>query len=151
LQIQQLDKPPLIRNVISEGLCSSFAIPLVDIVFSIDSSPSMLDNDPTNLRLNSSKSFIEKLNSTSDRTAIVSWGGKLGFKSDLVSDFNELKSNLDNSIDAASYPISQANTDYNIGISEAINSLDSSSRNSSKIIIFLSDSQHKAIEPPPLP
>jgi hypothetical protein len=78
-------------------------------------------------------------------------GGKLGFKSDLVSDFNELKSNLDNSIDAASYPISQANTDYNIGISEAINSLDSSSRNSSKIIIFLSDSQHKAIEPPPLP
>jgi hypothetical protein len=77
-------------------------------------------------------------------------GGNLGFKSDLVSDFNELKSNLDNniSIDAASYPISQANTDYNIGISEAINSLDSSSRNSSTIIIFLSHGQHNAIEPP---
>ena len=154
LQIKQLAKPPLIRNVISEDLCSSVTRPPVDVVFSIDSSPSMRDNDATNLRLNSSKSFVEKLNSTSDRAAIVSWGGKLGFKSDLISNFDVVKYNLDTniSIDAASYPssISQANTDYNIGINEAIKSLDSSPRNSSKIIIFLSDGQHNAINPAPL-
>jgi len=154
LQIKQLAKPPLIRNVISEDLCSSVRRPPLDVVFSIDSSPSMRDNDPTNLRLNSSKSFVEKLNSTSDRAAIVSWGGKLGFKSDLISNFDAVKYNLDTniSIDSASYPssISQANTDYNIGINEAIKSLDSSPRNSSKIIIFLSDGQHNAINPVPL-
>ena len=36
LQIQQLAKPPLIRNVISEDLCSSVSRPPVDVVFSID-------------------------------------------------------------------------------------------------------------------
>ena len=36
LQIQQLAKPPLIRNVISEHLCSSVTRPPVDVVFSID-------------------------------------------------------------------------------------------------------------------
>jgi hypothetical protein len=144
LQVKQLANPPVIRNVISEHLCSSVTRPPVDVVFSIDSSPSMRDNDPTNLRLNSSKSFVEKLNSTSDRAAIVNWGGKLGFKTDLISDFNALKHDLDRNI-------SVAYTDYNIGVNEAIKSLDASPRNSSKIIIFLSDGQHNGINPPPLP
>ena len=75
------------------------------LFFSINSSPSMRDNDPTDLRLNSSKSFVEKLNSTSDRAAIVSWGGKLGFKTDLISDFSVLKSDLDSNISIEVDPI----------------------------------------------
>ena len=51
-------------------------------------------------------------------------------------------------IDNASIPFSPYNTDYNIGINEPIKVRDGISRNSSKIIIFLSDGEHNAPESP---
>jgi Mg-chelatase subunit ChlD len=151
LQLKQTINPQTIQNLVSGNICSSKRPP-VDIVFSIDSSPSMQDNDPTDLRLNASKSLIDKLNSTMDAAAAVSWGSKLGSKSELVSDFTKLKQEIGTiNIDNASDPFTTSNTDYNIGIKEPIKILDTVSRNSSKIIIFLSDGQHNAIEPPPLP
>ena len=109
----------------------------------------MQGNDPANLRLDASKSFIDKLNPTTDRAAAVSWGGKIGFESQLVSDFTKLEQEIGNmNIDNASIPFSPYNTDYNIGINEPIKVRDGISRNSSKIIIFLSDGEHNAPESP---
>lgn len=151
LLIEQSANPATIQNIVNENACSAPRTP-VDVVFSIDSSYSMEQNDPANLRLNAPKAFIDQLDPTKDRAAAVSWGGRLGYKSDLASNLDELKLNIDkiNLIDA-NVEGSQQNTDYNIGIREAINILDSDPKNSSKIIIFLSDGEHNGFEDPPIP
>ena len=45
----------------------------IDVVFSIDESGSMVDNDPKDLRYLAVQVFIEDLNSTSDQAGIVGW------------------------------------------------------------------------------
>jgi len=151
LNIYQSSNPSIIKNILSNRTCSTNRIP-VEVVFSIDSSQSMEQNDPSNLRLDASKLFVDKLNSSEDRVAAVSWGGRLGYKSELISDFDKLKQDIGNiNISDANVQYSNRNTDYNIGINEAIKILDNSLKNSSKIIIFLSDGLHNAFDPPPLP
>lgn len=151
LLIGQSVNPPTIQNIVNESACSATRTP-VDVVFSIDSSWSMEQNDPAYLRLNASKTFISQLDTIKDHAAAVSWGGKLGYKSELISDFDELKQNIDRiNLTDANIEFSQQNTDYNIGIKEAINILDNSKTNSSKIVIFLSDGEHNAFENPPIP
>src|SRR5687768_10180176 len=135
LTIEQTSNPATIQNIVDENACLAPRTP-VDVIFSIDSSWSMEQNDPANLRLISSKAFIDQLDPTMDRAAAVSWGGKLGYKSELISDFEELKQNIDRiNLTDANNEFSQQNTDYNIGIKEAINILDNNSKNSSKILI----------------
>jgi hypothetical protein len=151
LTIEQTSNPASIQNIVDENACLAPRTP-VDVIFSIDSSWSMEQNDPANLRLIASKAFIDQLDSTIDRAAAVSWGGKLGYKSELVSDFEELKQNIDRiNLTDANNEFSQQNTDYNIGVKEAINILDNNSKNSSKILIFLSDGEHNGFEDPPIP
>jgi Mg-chelatase subunit ChlD len=151
LLINQYANPATIQNIVNEKACLAARAP-VDVVFSIDSSYSMEKNDPANLRLNASKAFIDELDPTKDRAAAVSWGGKLGFKSELESNFDELKQNIERiNLSDANLEFSQQNTDYNIGIKEAINILDNNTKNSTKIVIFLSDGEHNAFEDPPIP
>lgn len=146
LSINQSVNPKIIQNVLSENACS-INRPSLNVIFSIDSSPSMLDNDPNNLRLVASKAFIDKLDPKLDKAAVVSWGETLGFKSHLTNNFTQLKNNIDKDIDIIS------GTDYNIGMHEAVNTLDivDTNENTSQIIIFLSDGQHNAYELPPIP
>lgn len=151
IRMQNSINPAVINNIVDRTTCFTNRLP-VEIVLSIDSSPSMIDNDPSRLRLTAARSFIDMLNSTIDRAAAVSWGGKLGYKSLLMSNFSKLKSDISVfDIESASYLYSQYNTDYNIGIQEPIGILDSGEKNASKIIIFLSDGQHNALNRPPLP
>jgi len=144
LLIEQSANPPTIQNIINENACSAPRTP-VDVVFSIDSSASMDDNDPMNLRLNASKQFIDQLNSTTDHAAIVTWGGSLVHKSNLTSNFDGLQQEIENANETVS------DTNYNVGIKEAVDILDAESRNASKILIFLSDGEHNGFEPPPIP
>jgi plastocyanin len=116
----------------------------VDVVFSVDSSSSMIQNDPSDLRLEAAKSFINRLNATQDQAGIVSWGRSVDFSFGLTHDFEKLKAAID-------LVESSGGTNLDAGLAAAIEMLDdaSSSNNSSiekeqgisipKIIIFLSD------------
>jgi Ca-activated chloride channel family protein len=108
----------------------------VDVVFSIDGSGSMEQNDPNNLRIAAAKSFIDSLNPQQDAAGMISWSSKLDLQDGLSSDFNSIKSELDNIQ-------RKAGTNLNIGITGAIEMLDKGSANSqsnpTKSIILLTD------------
>lgn len=111
-------------------------ISAVDVVFSIDGSGSMEQNDPDNLRIAAAKSFIDSLNPQQDAAGIISWSSKLDLQDGLSSDFSSLKSKLD-AVER------KAGTNLNIGITGAIEMLDKSSTNTqlnpTKSIVLLTD------------
>ena len=103
-----------------------------DIVFSIDSSTSMKDNDPRNLRSSISKYILNALG-TLDRAGVISWDKNADFALGLNSNFTVLKSQIDD-ID------STGPTNIDSGIDYAINMLDRNTRNNAtKTIVFLTD------------
>jgi Ca-activated chloride channel family protein len=108
----------------------------VDVVFSIDGSGSMEQNDPNNLRIQAAKTFIDSLDPQQDSTGFISWSSKLDLVDGLTSDFESLKSKLD-TIER------KAGTNVNIGITGAIEMLDKSSTNvqlnPTKSIVLLTD------------
>jgi hypothetical protein len=111
----------------------------IDVVFAIDSSGSMQDNDPTNLRLEACKQFVDQLDITIDAGAVVSWNNEIDlvFPSvGLTNDFLGLKGN----IDLAQTDIF-GGTDLDLGLHRAIVSLESNTRLPpfDAVIIFLTD------------
>ena len=118
---------------------TSESIP-VDVVFAIDSSGSMgpgtwgIGNDPSNLRLTASKSFLDKLDSASDSAGLVAWDFTINDAFGLTHDFPLLKTHIDG-VDAV------GGTDLDVGLNGAITMLDANPRvgESTEIIIFLTD------------
>jgi Ca-activated chloride channel family protein len=111
------------------------SVPL-DIVFAIDSSGSMYSNDRYNLRLAAAKDFTDKMDSTKDTAAVVSWDSNIDFFEVLTSDFTHIKNRIDD-VDRS------GGTNLNVGLAKSIDLLDLNPRNeaSAEVIIFLSDGQ----------
>ncbi|AEA46073.1 vWA domain-containing protein [Archaeoglobus veneficus] len=107
----------------------------IDVVFALDSSGSMGWNDPSGLRKTAAKSFVDKLNSTTDQAGVVSWDNNIDFTQTLTNNFSLVKSKID-AVD------SSGGTDLNVGLNAAISLLDTGKQaNSSWVIIFLSNGQ----------
>jgi Mg-chelatase subunit ChlD len=109
----------------------------IDVVIAIDSSGSMEDNDPNNLRLAAAQAFVDKLSPTNrDQSGLVSWDDDIDFTFPLTSDSASTKNNIGN-ID------SSGDTNLDVGLNAAISVHDSNTRTnpSSKAIIFLSDGE----------
>jgi Ca-activated chloride channel family protein len=106
----------------------------IDVVYAIDSSGSMQQNDPTNLRLVAAKNFTDKLDPTRDQAGVVSWDDNIDFTYGLTQDFTTLKTQIGN-VD------SSGGTNLNVGLNAAIVMLDANTRvgTSSEVIIFLSN------------
>lgn len=103
-----------------------------DVVFVLDSSGSMEDNDPQNLRLSSSQNFVDAL-LTGDRAAVVDFDSSATTLQGLTSDKNALQQAI-NQID------SRGGTDIADGVSSALNILiNGSSVDRTKLIILLTD------------
>jgi hypothetical protein len=65
-----------------EGIQQTF-LP-IDMVIAIDSSDSMEDNDHNNSCLSVAKVFADKLNSTRDKSGLVSWDDDIDITSPLA-------------------------------------------------------------------
>lgn len=105
----------------------------IDVVFSIDSSGSMGTNDPTNERLKSAISLVNKLDPLRDTAGVVSWDYYLKFQYGLTNDFKTLNDTI------ASITPSDS-TNLNVGLQYAVQMLDDSGQSDSvKVIIFLTD------------
>jgi Ca-activated chloride channel family protein len=133
------DTTTITITVTGYGGTEEEALPM-DIVFSIDSSGSMGWNDPGNLRLAAAKSFVDKLDSTTDQTGVVSWDTDIDFTypdpPGMTNDFTTAKSKID-TVD------SSGGTNLNVGLFKAIDMLDGNTRTdpSAEAIIFLTDGQ----------
>ena len=107
----------------------------LDVVFSIDSSGSMSWSDPTKLRMEASKNFIDKLNPTTDQVGAVNWDDRVIGSEPLTTDFQKVKDFIDS---GGAF----VGTNLDAGLNEAIKLLDEGGRaTSSKYIIFLTDGQ----------
>ena len=108
---------------------------LLDVILAIDSSGSMEDNDPHNLRLEGAKGFVDMLNPELDRVGVVSWDDDVDFAEPLTDDFDWIKSRIDN-IDA------DGGTNLDLGLRAAIDLIETGGRESDEVtraIIFLTD------------
>ena len=105
----------------------------IDVVFVIDSSGSMTSNDPSGLRKEAAKAFVDKLGSN-DRAAIVDFDSSAKVCQDFISDHTSLKNAID-SID------SRGGTDLSAGMRQAIGLFTSNYTRTDayKYIIFLTD------------
>lgn len=105
----------------------------IDVVFVIDSSGSMTSNDPSGLRKEAAKAFVDKLGSN-DRAAIVDFDSSANVYQDFISDHTSLK-NAINRID------SRGGTNLSAGMSRAIDLFISNYTRTDayKYIIFLTD------------
>jgi Ca-activated chloride channel family protein len=107
----------------------------MDIVFALDSSGSMSWNDPGDLRISASKSFVDKMDSTRDQAGVVSWDDGIDFTQSLTSDFALAKSKID-AVD------SSGGTNLDVGLNAAIGVLDSGKQvDASWVIIMLSNGE----------
>jgi hypothetical protein len=113
---------------------TSTSITPIDIVFALDSSGSMFQNDPTGLRKTASKGLVDKLNSNRDTGGVVSWDDNVDFTFGLSGDFERLKTEIDRVNDSGQ-------TNLNVGLQSAIALLRANTRTapSNEIIIFLND------------
>jgi Mg-chelatase subunit ChlD len=89
----------------------------IDIVFAIDNSASMEDNDPNNLRIRGVNTFLDKLDPLQDRAGAVSWSGTVDNTTGVTSNINLIKNQL-NSTSLSS------NTNLDVGLRAAISLLD---------------------------
>lgn len=109
------------------------AIP-VDVALVIDSSGSMLDNDPQNLRIAAAKSFITNMK-PSDRAAVIDFDNGVIVRQNLTGEKTAL-SNALNQIDAA------GGTDIGAGVGSAYSVLTNQSDAShTRVVILLTDGQ----------
>lgn len=105
----------------------------MDVVFSIDSSESMKENDPKNLRIYCVKNFIEEMQPSNGRVGLVSWDHDVDFSVPLTSNFSKIISRL-RDIN------SEGGTNLNVGLRGAIDLLNLDQREGAiKVIIFLTD------------
>ncbi|MGG3005710.1 S-layer homology domain-containing protein [Geobacillus stearothermophilus] len=104
----------------------------LDVVFSIDSSGSMRDNDPQGLRKEATKNFVDALKDT-DRSAVVDFDYYGRILVHLTNDKDQIKVAID-SIDAT------GGTNLYDGIKKAIDELvENSTDEHIKYVIFLTD------------
>lgn len=122
-------------NVAEIGAVQQSFLP-IDVVFSIDASGSMRQNDPDEYRLSAVKNFTDKLNPSIDQAALVSWSNTLVSSAPLSSNFASIKEEIDNVGSAGQ-------TDINVALREAISILDNNTRSerSSKVIILITDGE----------
>jgi hypothetical protein len=104
----------------------------IDIIFAIDSSGSMSNNDPDKHRVSAAQEFIDKVNPYKDKVGMVSWNGDVVFDLLLTNDFSRAKQ-------AVAEVGSDDGTDLNKGLARSIDILLLQPRTSTKAIIFLSD------------
>jgi len=118
----------------------------IDVVFSIDSSPSMKESDKNNLRISAAKSLIDRLDPNTDKAGFITWGREIALQKRLTSDFPTLKANFDEikliggtNLDAGlrgGVELLEENT----GILEKYtNAKTNQEENRTKVIVFLSD------------
>lgn len=113
----------------------------IDLVFVIDSSGSMIDNDPNDFRITGAKQIIDTLK-TSDQAAVVGdQGAVVDFDSyaSLVQGLTEDKNLLKSAVDRID---SSGGTNIGAGVSVALNELQNKGRKTSnKVIILLTDGE----------
>lgn len=104
----------------------------VDVVFSIDSSGSMLDNDPDDIRKKAAKNFVDKLKEK-DRSAVVDFDDYASTTVGLTTDKGKVKIGIDQ-ID------SYGGTDLDEGLQGAIDEIIEHGKSENyKYIIFMTD------------
>jgi Ca-activated chloride channel family protein len=120
-------------EVTGDGGTSTTITPM-DVVFAIDSSGSMVWNDPDDDRLEAAKDFVDQMDDARDAGGVVSWDTNVDFTYGLSDDFSTLKDEIDN-VD------SNGGTILNVGLNAAIAMLDANTRvgTSVEVIIFLTD------------
>jgi Ca-activated chloride channel family protein len=121
--------------VTGAGGTSTTIVPM-DVVFALDSSGSMINNDPTNERLAAAKSFVDKMDLSQDYGGVVSWDDNIDFTFGLSQDETALKTKID-AVD------SFGGTNLNQGLNTSIAMLDATPRTPpwTRVIIFLTDGQ----------
>lgn len=105
----------------------------LDIALVLDSSGSMVDNDPNNIRLDVGKAFVDKLGDK-DRATIVDFDDSVSLLSPFTSDKTLAKSAIDR-ID------SNGGTAIHLGVEKALNQFDTQARKSMKNMIVLTDGE----------
>lgn len=106
----------------------------IDVVFVIDSSGSMWDNDHSGLRKEAAKAFVDKLGSN-DRAAVIDFDHDASVYQDFTSDHTNLKNAINRINDSGG-------TDLGAGMGKAISLFTNSSytrTDAYKYIIFLTD------------
>lgn len=78
------------------------------VVFALDSSGSMRDNDKDGLRKKLTKEFIKKLNPENDKISVVDFDDKIHINKPLTSNFSEVLSDVDNIDDEGGTNVYQA-------------------------------------------
>ena len=112
---------------------STFGDPTpIDVILAIDSSGSMDWNDPNDERLVAAKAFVDLLDDTRDQVGVVSWDYDIDFTVALTSNFGHVKDMID-TVDHS------GGTNLDAGLAASVNLLDASTRESAKVIIFLSN------------
>lgn len=106
----------------------------LDLVLAIDSSGSMGNNDPSNLRIDAAQNLISGLVDGIDRAAVIDFDGSAKVLQDLTYDLHAAES--------AVYQIdSSGGTDIGAAVSAAIGTLDGAQSESSPLVILLTDGQ----------
>jgi len=106
----------------------------IDVILAIDSSGSMDWNDPTDERLVAAKAFVDLLDDTRDQVGVVSWDDDIDFTVALTSNFGNVKAMVD-TVDHS------GGTNLDAGLDASVDLLDASTRESAKVIIFLSNGE----------
>ncbi len=127
---------------VSGGDAASF-----DVVFAVDNSGSMLENDPSNLRVAAAQSFLDRM-AGRDRAAVVSFSDpaelRLGLTS-LITGRGTVEQALDGKIETDPFVLTDISgaLDLSIGMLEG-----SSSDERVKVILLLTDGNHNSVGNP---
>lgn len=104
----------------------------VDVMLAIDSSGSMITNDPRKLRILTAKQFIEQLDPQRDQAGVVSWDNDIDFVQPLTSDLTRVADRVEQ-VDASGA------TSLNVGLNAAIDEFVRGRTGVKRVIIFLTD------------
>jgi uncharacterized protein YegL len=128
-------------QILAPGAVSS-SDSVLDIVFVIDYSASMDDNDPEYLRLSIVNQFIDKLRDNQDQAAVVKFAAYATTLVPLTTDKEMLKNGTNSITNTSSDSCSnsEAGTNGTDGIHAALEQL-KGSNGTSKYIIFLTDGE----------
>ena len=104
----------------------------VEIVFALDSSGSMVDNDPENLRLSAASQLLGRLNPATDIAGVVSWDDNIDFVTVLTSNYANVNAGI------CAVDSSSLNTDLDVGLDRSVSLLEPDST-ATEVIVFLTD------------
>ncbi|MCR4403701.1 MAG: VWA domain-containing protein [Candidatus Acetothermia bacterium] len=104
----------------------------LDVMLAIDSSGSMITNDPRKMRILTAIQFIDQLDPQQDQVGVVSWDNDIDFIQPLTSDLNRVKDRVEQ-VD------SSGATSLNVGLSAAIDEFVRGRPDVKRVIIFLTD------------